>query len=368
MLENRIPFLNLKSTYLELKESFDEAYERVMSSGHYLLGPETEMFEEEFSSFVGSKCCVTCGNGLEALELLLRAYNIGEGDEVIVPSNTYIATWLAISYVGAVPIPVEPCINTYNIDPSLIEEAITTKTKAILPVHLYGQPVDMDPILSVAEKYNLIVIDDAAQAHGAKYKGRRIGGLVHGTGFSFYPGKNLGAFGDAGAITTNDVAIANRVRALRNYGSQKKYYNEFLGVNSRMDELQAAFLRVKLRHLDEWNHRRALVSEEYSKKLKDIDQIFLPNDPEWSSSSWHLYVIRNTDRLSLQRFLSEHNVQTLIHYPIPPHKQKAYNKFLELSLPISEKIHREVLSLPIGPHIESHEIDAVSSLVKKYFS
>lgn len=346
-----IPFLDLKAGYLELKMELDEAYHRVMNSGWYLLGKELEAFETEFAEYVGVQYCVGVGNGLEALELLLCAYNIGPGDEVIVPSNTYIATWLAVSYVGATPIPVEPVLTTYNIDPSLIEAKITKKTKGIIPVHLYGQPCEMDAISAIAKKYNLVVIEDAAQAQGALYKGRKTGSLGNAAGFSFYPGKNLGAFGDAGAITTKDKKIADKVRMLRNYGSDKKYYNDIKGVNSRLDDLQAAFLRIKLKKLDEWNSRRKMVAQSYLDCLKKVSEITLPQYIKDVDPAWHLFVIRHSNRDLLQKKLKDVGVETLIHYPIPPHKQNAYIEMNLVTCPLAEKIHREVLSLPIGPHI-----------------
>ena len=356
-------FLDLKAGYNELKCELNEAYHRVMDSGWYIRGKECESFEAEFAKYCGSQYAVGVGNGLEALELLLRAYDIGEGDEVIVPSNTYIATWLAVDYVGAKVIPVEPNIRTYNIDPSLIESAITPNTKAIITVHLYGQPCDMDPIMDIAEKHNLIVIEDAAQAQGALYKGRKVGSLGHAAGFSFFPGKNLGAFGDAGAITTNDKAVADRSRVIANYGSQKKYYNEVKGINSRLDELQAAFLRVKLKYLDEWNDRRKIVASQYLEKLSETPLI-LPYSPSFSNPVWHQFVIRAQERDLLQKQLSAKGVPTMIHYPVPPHKQEAYQKMRGMDLSISEKIHREVLSLPIGPHLQAYEESRVIKELK----
>src|SRR5205807_8471212 len=259
----KVPFLDFVAPYEELKPELDEAYFRFMRSAWYILGKEVEAFEQEYAQYCGSKYCVGVGNGLEALHLILRAYEIGKGDEVIVPSNTYIATWLAVSYADATPVPVEPDPRTYNLDPARIEAALTPRTRAILPVHLYGQPADVDPIMDLARKHGLKVLEDNAQAQGARYKGRRTGSLGDAAGNSFYPGKNLGAFGDAGAVTTNDAGLADRVRTLRNYGSRKKYYNECIGYNSRLDELQAAFLRAKLKKLDEWNNRRRAIAERY---------------------------------------------------------------------------------------------------------
>lgn len=359
-----IPFLDLKSPYLELKTELDEAYHRVMQSGWYLLGNEINAFEHEFSAYCGVKHTVGVANGLQALELILKAYDIGPGDEVIVPSNTYIATWLAITYVGAKVVPVEPNLLTYNLDPTRIEAAITANTKAIMPVHLYGQPVDMDPILEIAARYELKVIEDAAQAHGALYKGKRTGALGDAAGFSFYPGKNLGAFGDAGAVTTNDSAIAERIKMLRNYGSKVKYHNEEPGINSRLDEFQAAALRVKLKYLDAWNTRRNQIAELYSSQLANLNPIVCPTILNDCQSVWHLYVIRHEYRNGLQKKLNECGINTLIHYPIPPHKQNAYKEMYEWSLPISEKIHREVLSLPIGPHMSLDQAEYVVECIQ----
>ena len=360
-----IPFLDLKSTYTELKSDFDAAYRRVMESGWYLLGNELEAFESEFAAYCGTKYCVGVGNGLEALELLLRAYDIGPGDEVIVPSNTYIATWLAVSYVDATLIPVEPDIRTYNLDPSLIEEKVTSKTKAIIVVHLYGQACDMDAINAIAKKHRLVVIEDGAQSQGALYKNKKVGSLGDAAGFSFYPGKNLGAFGDAGAITTNDAAIARKVKMLRNYGSEKKYLNECKGVNSRLDELQAAFLRVKLTHLDDWNRRRQQLARTYQTSLSRVPTLVLPYVLEDCSSVWHLFVIRCKRRAELQAYLKKFGIETLQHYPIAPHKQSAYAEMNALSYPISEKIHDEVISLPISPHHTEEQIKTVIEVINQ---
>ena len=363
----QVPFLDLKTLYLELKEELDAAYLRVMESGWYILGEEGTAFEKEFAWYCDVKYCIGVGNGLDALHLILRAMDIGAGDEVIVPANTYIATWLAVTYAGATPIPVEPDERTYNIDPSLIEEAITPRTRAILPVHLYGQPADMDPILEIARRHNLKVIEDAAQAHGARYKGKRTGGLGNAAGFSFYPGKNLGAFGDGGAVTTNDDALADRVRVLRNYGSRIKYYNEVKGFNSRLDELQAAILRVKLRKLDEWNGWRKINADLYRAGLAEVPDLTLPYVPEWAEPVWHLFVVRTPERERLQKHLADCGIQTLIHYPVPPHKQEAYCEMASITLPISEKIHREVLSLPMGPAMRIDELKRIIVTIKGSF-
>jgi dTDP-4-amino-4,6-dideoxygalactose transaminase len=362
----KIPFLDLKESYLELKTELDAAFQCVMNSGWYIQGEELRAFESEFADYCDVKYCIGVGNGLDALHLILRAMDIGAGDEVIVPSNTFIATWLAVSYAGATPVPVDPDETTYNIDPTRIEAAITEKTKAIMPVHLYGQPADMDPIMEIAARYRLKVIEDAAQAHGAKYKGKRTGGLGDAAGFSFYPGKNLGAFGDGGAITTNDSMIAERIRQLRNYGSQIKYSHDIKGFNSRLDELQAAFLRVKLRHLDEWNGRRRKIADQYLEELLAYDYLTLPQVPSWAEPVWHIFVVRTPKRERLQKHLADCGIQTLIHYPVPPHRQGAYHEFTNLNLPVSEMIHKEVLSLPMGPAMDASHVQCVCRALEKY--
>ena len=350
----RVPFVDLKGGYDELRSELDAAYRRVMDSGWYLLGEELEQFECEFAAYCEARYCVGIANGLEALRLILTAYDIGAGDEVIVPSYTFIATWLAVSYAGATPIPVEIDPKTFNIAPEGIETAITAKTKAIMPVHLYGQPADMDRIIGVARKHGLKVIEDNAQAQGARYKGRRTGSLGDAAATSFYPIKNLGAFGDAGAITTNDAELAGRVRSLRNYGSTKKYHHDVLGFNSRLDELQAAFLRVKLRKLDEWNLRRRSVAMRYLRELDCVPELKLPFVADWAEPVWHLFAVRHENRDEFQNTLARFGVGTLIHYPIPPHLSGAYeNAGRKLgALPIAEKTARTELSLPIGPHLE----------------
>ncbi|MFQ4141749.1 DegT/DnrJ/EryC1/StrS family aminotransferase [Chlorogloeopsis sp. ULAP02] len=363
-----IPFLDLKAPYLELKEEFDAAYQRVMESGWYILGREVKAFEEEFADYCEVKYCVGVGNGLESLHLILRAMEIGTGNEVIVPSHTYIATWLAVSYAGATPVPVEPDINTYNIDPSNIEAAITSKTKAIIVVHLYGQPADMRSINEIAKKYGIKVIEDAAQAHGARYQGRRVGSLGDAAGFSFYPGKNLGAFGDGGAVTTNDANLADRIHLLRNYGSRIKYKNEIQGFNSRLDELQAAFLRVKLTKLDEWNERRRLVAKYYLEALQGIKDLKLPYVSEWAEPVWHLFVVSHPRRYYLEQHLTAAGIGTLIHYPIPPHLSNAYPEIRGKpskvgSFSITEKISAEILSIPIGNQISEVEAKRVVEIL-----
>ncbi len=360
-----IPFLDLKSPYLELKDELDTAYRRVLESGWYILGEEVVAFELEYLAYCGSNYCAGVANGLDALRLALFALGVGHGDEVIVPSNTYIATWLAVSQCGATPVPVEPIETTYNIDPARIEAAITPRTKVILPVHLYGQPADMEPILAIARNHGLRVLEDAAQAHGARYKGKRLGAHSDVVAWSFYTGKNLGAYGDGGAITTNDMEIADRIRLLRNYGSRVKYVNEIRGFNSRLDSLQAAMLRVKLRHLDRWNEARRKIAAEYLAGLLDTG-LTLPSVPDWAEPVWHLFVVRHPQRNLLTKRLEKDSIETMIHYPIPPHRQSAYAdlSFGEKCFPISEAIHREVFSLPIGPHLDRRQVTTVVSRLR----
>lgn len=361
-----IPFLNLKAAYSELKEELDQAYRRVLDSGWYILGDEVEGFESEFAEYCGVNYCIGVGNGLDALTLILRGYDIGPGDEVIVPANTFIASFLAITYAGATPVPVDPNKETCNLDPALIEAAITRKTKAIMAVHLFGQPADMEPINALAHRYGLKVIEDAAQAHGAEYYGRRTGGLGDAAGFSFYPGKNLGAFGDGGAVVTSDPILAQKVRILRNYGSQTKYHNEMLGVNSRLDELQAAFLRVKLTRLQQWNCRRAEIAQRY---LNELNWGYLSSVKQLNNtkSAWHLFVLRTPVRDDFYQGLLDLGIGVGIHYPVPPHLQSAYAGlgFAEGDFPVAERLHREVVSLPIGPHMSSAEVDGVVAAVNK---
>lgn len=347
-----IPFLDLSAPYRELQLEIDAAVARVLASGWFILGPEVEAFEAEWAAYCGAGHAVGLANGLDALILALRALEIGPGDEVIVPSNTYIATWLAVAAVGATPVAVEPDPATHNIDPARIPAAITPRTRALLPVHLYGQPADMDPILEIARAHGLAVIEDAAQAHGARHKGRRIGAHGDVVCWSFYPGKNLGAMGDAGAITTDRADLADRIRVLRNYGSRVKYVNEVAGVNSRLDPLQAAVLRVKLAHLDAWTERRRGIAALYGDGLRDSGLI-LPHVPDWAAPAWHLYVVRSTRRDALQKHLHDAGVGTLIHYPIPPHRQDAFadHALPSSGLPLAERLAAEVLSLPMGPHL-----------------
>lgn len=360
-----IPFLDLKSPYLELKAEIDEAMSRMASSGWYIGGPEVERFEADYAAYCGSTEAVGVANGLDALHLALLAMGVGPGDEVIVPSNTYIATWLAVSQCGATPVPVEPIEATHNLDPARIEAAITSRTKVILPVHLYGQPADLDPILALARKHGLLVLEDGAQAHGARYKGQKLGAHGDAVAWSFYPGKNLGAMGDGGAVTTSDPEIADRIRVLRNYGSRVKYVNEVKGFNSRLDPLQAAILRVKLSRLDEWNARRQAIATRYLERLASCGLV-LPHVPEWAAPAWHLFVVRHPQRDRLIGHLAAAGVGSLIHYPIPPHLQQAYADcgITAGSLPLAERLANEVLSLPMGPHLTDDDTIEVIQRVR----
>ncbi len=355
-----IPFLDLGAAYRELKADIDVAVHRVLDSGWYILGPEVEAFEAEWATWCGADHAVGLANGLDALILALRALDVGPGDEVIVPSNTYIATWLAVSAVGATPVPVEPDPLTHNLDPHALAEALSPATKVILPVHLYGQPADLDPILALARTRGIFVVEDAAQAHGARYKGQRIGAHGDVVCWSFYPGKNLGALGDGGAITTNRADLADKIRVLRNYGSRVKYINEVQGVNSRLDPLQAAILRAKLPHLQAWTERRQVLAQIYTEGLAQTSLI-RPFVPAWADPAWHLYVVCTTEREALQKHLSAAGIGTLIHYPVPPHAQDAYGPLgLDPSaLPVASRLAQQVLSLPMGPHLEPSAAQAV---------
>jgi dTDP-4-amino-4,6-dideoxygalactose transaminase len=355
-----VPFLDLGTLHASIHEEILAALKRVLGAGQYILGPEVEAFESEFAQYCGAPHCIGVGTGLDALHLILRARGIGPGDEVIVPANTFIATWLAVSHAGATPVPVEPDEGTYNIDPRAIEHAITPRTRAVIAVHLYGQPADMDAVREVTLRHGLLAIEDAAQAHGARYKGEHVGALSDAAAFSFYPAKNLGALGDGGAVVTNDGDLALRVRQLRNYGSQIKYSHELPGFNSRLDELQAAVLRVKLRHLDGWNARRREAAGYYMRHMSKAG-VILPAVPAFTEPVWHLFVIRCADREGLRRALSQASIDTGIHYPVPPHLQPAYAG-LGLragSLPVSERVHAQVLSLPIGPTITQEQLARV---------
>jgi dTDP-4-amino-4,6-dideoxygalactose transaminase len=357
---SEVPFLDLRAAYDELAPELEAAVLRSLRSGTYIGGGEVEAFESEFATYTESKHCIGVANGLDALVLALTAMGVGPGDEVIVPSHTFIATWLAVSKVGATIVPVEPDEATMNIDPNRIEPAITARTKVIIPVHLYGQPVDLDPILAIARRHGLKVLEDAAQAQGATYRGRKIGSHGDAVAWSFYPGKNLGACGDAGAVTTCNPELAERVTMLRNYGSRVKYVHELNGFNSRLDPVQAAILRVKLRYLDEWNQRRAVIARSYEDRLPRT-RIELPTVLSDCDPVWHLYVIRTKDREMLQRTLADHGVRTLIHYPTPPHRQGAYaaSHGAHTQFPSAERLASEVLSLPIGPQLGDTDVDRV---------
>lgn len=358
-----VPFLDLAAATAELHDEIHAAVARVVDSGYYIGGPEVEAFEAAYAQYCGARHCIGVANGLDALKLILLAHGIGPGDEVIVPSNTFIATNLAVSQVGAVPVPVEPIVSSYNIDPALIEAQITDRTRALMPVHLYGRPADLDPIYAIAARHGLAVIEDAAQAHGARYHGRRIG--AQGTAaWSFYPGKNLGALGDGGAVTTDDDALAQRLRMLRNYGSNRKYVHEIVGYNSRLDPIQAAVLAVKLGHLDAWNARRSELADFYLNALAG-SELVLPHGETGIESAWHLFVVRHPQRDRMMQALAERGVNCLIHYPIPPHEQGAYagTPMAEMPLPIASEMARDVFSLPFGPHVSRAQADYVVATI-----
>lgn len=362
-----IPFLDLKSINLESAVALSDAFQRVLNSGWYVLGEEVTRFEQEYAAWCGAGHAVGVANGLDALSLALRAMDVGPGDEVIVPSNTYIATWLAVSHLGATPVPVEPDPRSYNLDPNRVAAAITPRTKALLPVHLYGQAADLDPLLAIARQHGLRVLEDGAQAHGARYKGRRVGAHGDAVAWSFYPGKNLGALGDAGAITTDDAALTKRLRSLRNYGSSVKYHNDEIGFNSRLDELQAALLRAKLPGLEAGNRHRASIARRYLDGLTDLPLV-LPQVADFTEPVWHLFVVRHRDRDQLARRLAEAGIGTVIHYPVPPHLQPAYASLgiTPGSLPIAEALHAEVLSLPIGPTMTIEQADVVIAALRRF--
>jgi dTDP-4-amino-4,6-dideoxygalactose transaminase len=370
-----IKFLDLKKINEPYETAFQEKLKSVLDSGWYILGKEVEMFEKAFAEYCNSKYCIGVGNGFDALVLIFKGYiqlaKLQKGDEVIVPANTYIASILAILEADLVPVLVEPKLETYNIDPDLISEKITSKTKAILIVHLYGQLAEMDAINTIANQYDLLVIEDAAQAHGVfRNQQSTINNQQSAIAYSFYPGKNLGALGDGGAVTTNDYELAKTIQSLRNYGSEAKYHNEYIGVNSRLDELQAAFLNLKLPNLDADNEKRRVIAKRYLAEIKN-DKITLPTvsllgTKQSNNHVFHLFVIRTENREELQKYLLENGIQTMIHYPIPPHQQKAFSEWNHLSFPITEKIHNEVLSLPISPVMTKNEVDFVVSILNQY--
>ena len=360
-----IKFLDLKKINERFRYEMDTATKRMLDSGWYLLGKEIERFEADFAAYCGVKHCIGCANGLDALKLIIKAYGFGPGDEIIVPANTYIASILAISDNGCTPVLVEPKWETRLIDEDLIEAAITPRTKAIMVVHLYGRAMNMTKVWAIAKKHELKVIEDSAQAHGAMFDGRRTGNLGDASGFSFYPGKNLGCLGDGGAVTTNDDELAAKVRALRNYGSDVKYHFPYQGTNSRLDEIQAAWLGVKLPHLDDDNQRRRGIAARYCAEIKN-PLIELPQGPNDESMVWHVFAVTCPRRDELQKYLTDHGIQTVIHYPIPPHKQPCYAEWNDRSYPITERIHREILSLPISPVLTDEELDATIEVVDNF--
>jgi dTDP-4-amino-4,6-dideoxygalactose transaminase len=364
-----IPFLNFEPMHKLIRSEILKSFQDVYDSNWFVMGKKLELFEKEYADFNNTKYAIGVSNGLDALHLALKSLNVTKGDEVIVPSNTYIATALAVSYVGATPIFVEPDANTYNINPANIEVAVTSKTKAIMPVHLYGQACDMDAIMAIAKKHNLFVIEDNAQAHGATFNGKITGSFGNANGTSFYPGKNLGALGDAGAVTTNDEDLQKKITILRNYGSQKKYNNEVIGFNMRLDELQAAFLSIKLKHLTEWTKQRVEIANKYNRALKNIGDLILPMVHSSATHVYHLYVVKTKNRTELQKHLSDKGIGTLIHYPIPPHLQNAYNflNYKKGDFPIAEEIANTCLSLPIWPGMTDEDIDCVCNAVKSYY-
>jgi len=363
----KVPFAIFVPMHEEIKQEMYEAFDRVYEKSWFILGDEVSLFEHEFANYCGSKYCIGCGNGLDALHLILKAYNIGAGDEVIIPSNTFIATALAVSYAGANPIFVEPDINTYDIDASLIEKAITINTKAIIAVHLYGMPSKLDEINALAKKYNLKVIEDAAQAHGALYKNKKVGNLGDAAAFSFYPGKNLGALGDGGAVVTSDEQLANKVRALANYGSDVKYHHLYKGMNSRLDELQAAFLRIKLKSLDKWNTERKVIAQKYLKGIVN-KMVILPKTVDGFDTVWHVFVIRTENRSGLIKYLTEKGIGTTIHYPIAIHMQEAYKDYIykKGDLPIAEKIADEIVSIPMFYGMTDEQVQYVIDMINDF--
>ena len=360
-----IKFLDLYKINERFRVEFDQRVKDVLDSGWYIHGKQDELFEKHFAEFCGVKHCIGCANGLDALNLIIKGFGFKEGDEIIVPANTYIASILAISENGCTPILVEPDINTYNINPDLIEEKITKNTKAIMVVHLYGQAVRMDKIWQVAKKHGLKIIEDSAQAHGAVYNGKKTGSLGDASGFSFYPGKNLGCLGDGGCVTTNDDELAARIRAIANYGSDRKYHHIYKGINSRLDEFQAAFLDVKLSCLNEDNSRRREISKFYRENIKN-PKIILPKVYDENAHVWHIFAVRTPKRDEFQKYLADNGIQTIIHYPTPPHKQDAYKEWNALSYPITEEIHNTVLSLPISPVMTNEEAQKVVEVINEY--
>lgn len=364
-----IKFLDLYKINQQYRNKIDQSIKKVLNSGYYILGPEVKKFETDFAEYIGTKYCIGTANGLDALTLIFRAYKelgvLKDGDEIIAPANTFIASILAISQNNLTPVLVEPDLNTYNINPDLIEKKITSKTKAIMIVHLYGQTVEMDSIWKIAKKHNLKIIEDSAQAHGATYKNIKAGNLGDASGFSFYPGKNLGALGDAGAVTTNDQKLSKTIRAIANYGSAEKYINIYEGVNSRLDEIQAAILDVKLKYLDSDNNKRRTIAKYYLKKINN-PKIVLPKINDFNSHNFYVFVIRTKNRNQLQKYLTDNKIGSLIHYPIPPHKQQAYKEWNDLEFPITELIHDEILSIPTSPVLNQKEIEKIVKVINNF--
>lgn len=363
----KIPFVSFQPMHKEIELEILNKFKEVYEKNWFIQGEEVKKFEEEFAEYCQANYCIGCGNGLDALYLILRGYDIGEGDEVIIPSNTYIATALAVSYVGAKPVFVEPNLSTYNLNADLIESAITSKTKAIIAVHLYGQPADMDEINRIAKKYNLKVIEDSAQSHGALYKGSKAGSLGDAAGFSFYPGKNLGALGDAGAVVTNNKELADKIRAIANYGSDRKYHHVYKGTNSRLDEVQAAFLRIKLKNLDKWNEDRRKIAQKYTAGINN-PKITKPVEGDYAKHVWHIFAVRVEKRNELEKYLNDNGIGTTIHYPTPMHMQEAYKdlNIEECSLKVAEKISNEVISLPMWYGMKDEEINYVIDKINNW--
>jgi dTDP-3-amino-3,4,6-trideoxy-alpha-D-glucose transaminase len=364
----RVPFLDVPAATRELEAPLLEAVSRVVRSGWYVLGEETAAFEEEFAAYTNAQHAIGVGNGLDAITLALQALGIGPGDEVIVPAHTFIATWIGVAHTGARPVGVEPVIGEWNLDPARVADAITPRTRALVPVHLFGQPADLSELLALAKQHGLAVVEDAAQAHGARYGGQRIGAHGDAVAWSFYPGKNLGALGDGGAVTTNDAAVAARVRSLGNYGSSKKYVHDLLGANSRLDEVQSAVLRIKLQYLDTWNARRLEISKRYTDELADVPGLRLPVLAPEREHVWHLYVVDHACRDALQKHLASSGIQTLVHYPIPPHRSGAFAqlKLDEGTFPITEQASQTHLSLPIGPHLSEEDVSRVVDACRSF--
>ena len=360
-----IKFLDLEKINNRFRNEIDSRIKTILDKGWYLQGEENEIFTQNFAKFCGTKHCIGCANGLDALNLIIKGMGFKAGDEIIVPANTYIASILAISENGCTPVLVEPDIKTYNINPDLIEEKITKNTKAIMVVHLYGQAVQMEKIWNIARKHNLKIIEDSAQAHGAIYEGRKTGNLGDASGFSFYPGKNLGCLGDGGCITTNDDELAAKIKAIANYGSDRKYHHIYKGINSRLDELQAACLDVKLSYLENDNSRRRQIAKQYRENINN-SKIILPKVYDENAHVWHLFTVRTKERDKFQKYLEEKGIQTIIHYPTPPHKQNAYKEWNNLSYPITEEIHNTIISLPISPVMTDNEVIEVVEVVNEY--